>query len=152
MVNGHKLAMALRTAYLAFHRRADAALAPHGVTADQFVVLAVLKEGDAVTQRELARRAASDPNTIRAMLVLLENRGLIIRRPHPTDARARIVTLTAKGRKMYKTVWAAGEPVRSILLEALGPGEAEILIGRLASVARAMGFAGEETAPAELAG
>jgi DNA-binding MarR family transcriptional regulator len=138
MVDGHELAMALRTAYLALHRRADAALSRYGVTADQFVVLAALANGDAVTQRDLARRTASDPNTIRAMLLLLENRRFIARRRRATDARARTVTLTAKGRRVYQTVWVAGEPVREDLLAALGPAEAEALLGQLKNIARAM--------------
>ncbi len=36
-MSGHELAMALRLAYLTMHRRTDAVLAKHGVTADQFV-------------------------------------------------------------------------------------------------------------------
>ena len=75
-------------AYLMLHRQSDAAFAPHGVTADQFVLLARLSEGEALTQKELAIRMPSDPSTVRAMLVLLEERGLVRRDPHPTDGRA----------------------------------------------------------------
>ena len=39
----------------------------------------------------------SDPSTVRAMLVLLEERGLVSRDTHPTDGRARTVALTAVG-------------------------------------------------------
>ena len=56
--------MALRTAYLTFHRQADALFAGRGVTADQFVLLAALAEGDAVTQQDLVRRVSSDPNAV----------------------------------------------------------------------------------------
>ena len=38
--------------------------------------------------RELARRMPSDPSTVRAMLVLLEKRGLVQRNWNPTDSRA----------------------------------------------------------------
>jgi len=151
MTTGHDLAMALRAAYLAMHRRTDAALARHGVTADQFVLLAALARGDAVTQRDLARRTTSDPNTVRAMLLLLESRGLIARRRHRTDARARTVTLTAKGRRAYESLWAAGEPVREELVTALGPGEAETLLGLLGSVTRAMGGTDDGVERAEVA-
>jgi len=138
MATGHDLAMALRAAYLALHRRTDGALARHGITADQFVLLAALARGDAVTQRDLARRTASDPNTVRAMLLLLEDRGLVARRRHPTDARARTVTLTPKGRRTYEALWAAGEPVREEMMTSLGPGEVESLLGLLRTVTRAM--------------
>jgi len=46
-----------------------------GITADQFVILACLEEQDEVTQQDLVRRAASDPSTVRAMLVLMEGEG-----------------------------------------------------------------------------
>src|SRR6186713_391024 len=112
MTSNSDIAIALRTAYLALHRRSEARFAPHGVTADQFVLLATLARGQALTQRELARRMASDPSTVRAMLVLLEQRGLIQRESHPTDARARTVALTAAGRRTFRQLWKAGEPIR----------------------------------------
>jgi DNA-binding MarR family transcriptional regulator len=131
MTSGHDLAMALRAAYLAMHRRTDAALARYGVTADQFVLLAALARADALTQRELARRTSSDPNTVRAMLLILEERGLITRRPHPSDARARTVTMTRKGRQLYKALWESGEPVRELLLAEFDPDETAVLLGLL---------------------
>ena len=120
MTTGHDLAIALRGAYLALHRRSEAAFTQHGVTADQFVLLATLARGHALTQRELARRMSSDPSTVRAMLVLLEERGLVEREAHPTDARARTVALTAKGTRAFNRLWAAGEPIRAQMLDALG--------------------------------
>src|SRR2546423_14324458 len=114
MTTGSELPIALRAAYLALHRQSDAAFAPHGVTADQFVLLATLaRGGHALTQRELARRMSSDPSTVRAMLVLLERRGLLERDTHPTDARARTVALTAKGTRTVRQPWTAGGPVRA---------------------------------------
>ena len=138
MADGHELAMALRGAYLALHRRTDAALARHRVTADQFVLMAALARGEATTQRELARRTASDPSTVRAMLVLLERRKFVARAPHPTDARARTVALSATGRRVYERLWAASEPVRDELLAAIGEGDAATLLGHLARVASEM--------------
>jgi DNA-binding MarR family transcriptional regulator len=139
MTTGHELPMALRAAYLALHRRSEAAFARHGVTADQFVLLATLARGGrALTQRELARRMPSDPSTVRAMLVLLERRGLVGRDAHPTDARARTVALTAAGRRALTKLWAAGDPIRAGMLGALSPGEATTLVGLLSRVAGAL--------------
>jgi DNA-binding MarR family transcriptional regulator len=140
---GHDLALALRAAYLALHRRSDAAFAGHGVTADQFVLLAALAGGGARIQRDLARRAASDPNTVRAMLVLLERRGLVARGRHPTDGRARTVALTPEGRRVYERLWAESEPIRQQLLAAFRPDEVGALLGLLGRVRQAMG--GPET-------
>ncbi len=139
MTTGNDIAIALRAAYLALHRRSEARFAPHGATADQFVLLATLaREGQALTQRELARRMPSDPSTVRAMLVLLERRGLVQRDAHPTDARARTVALTPAGARAFRQLWAAGESIRARMLGALEPGEAETLVRLLARVAEAL--------------
>ena len=95
-----ELPSVLRAAYLALHRRTDARFAEHQVTADQFVLLASLSHGEALTQRELADRISSDASTVRAMLVLLEENGFVTRDSHPTDARAKTVALTAAGKRM----------------------------------------------------
>src|SRR5687768_14119425 len=99
MHRGHELAMLLRKAYLAFHRRANARIVKSGVTADQFVLLTMLAEEDGITQITAVERTASDPNTVTAMLRLLEQRGLIRREAHSEDGRARCVFLTNEGKK-----------------------------------------------------
>ena len=135
---GHQLAMSLRAAYRAMHRRADALFGRLGVTADQFVLLSSLAEGDGVTQQELVRRAASDPNTVRAMLVRLERRGLVARRAHRSDGRAHSVTLTPMGRRIHRRLAARSEPLRARLLAGLEEDEVSALMDMLARVARAM--------------
>ena len=132
---GHELAVALRAAYLAMHRETDASLARLGVTADQFVVLSALAGGEARTQRELVARTSSDPSTVRAMLVLLEKRGLVERRPHPTDGRARSVKLTTHGRRALARMWSATDPVRERLVATLNPSRIEQLTTSLSKVA-----------------
>jgi DNA-binding MarR family transcriptional regulator len=134
MTSGRDIARALRAAYLALHRHTNACFAKDGVTADQFVLLAALAEGDAVTQQDLVRRVSSDPNTVRAMLVLLEERGLVARERHPDDGRARCVTLTVKGRQVFDKLWTKSEPLRAQLLGAFGPDEVAALVGLLRRV------------------
>ena len=134
MVGGHDIAMALRAAYWAMHREADALLQPHGVTANQFVLMSILAEGGALTQQELVRRASSDANTVRAMLLLLERSGLVSRRPHPTDGRARCVTLTDRGRSTYTALWAKSQAFHKRLLAAIGPGSAPAFVQQLRSL------------------
>jgi DNA-binding MarR family transcriptional regulator len=138
MSTGHELALALRSAYLAMHRRAEAALACFGVTADQFVLLAALAEADALSQRELARRVGSDPSTVRAMLALLEGRGLVSRDPHPKDGRARSVALTLRGRRAYRQMYEGSEAFREGLFAAVGPDQAVTLLELLLRFAHAM--------------
>src|ERR1700730_9689274 len=99
MNDRQELPRLLRAAYFGMHRVSDAHFARQGVTADQFVLLACLAEDDGITQQELARRASSDPSTIRAMLLLLEGRELVTRERDPKDNRARLVRLPSKGRR-----------------------------------------------------
>lgn len=142
-----QLPLLLRTCYLALHRRSDAVFAIHGVTADQFVLLATLSSGQALTQRELARRMPSDPSTVRAMLVLLERQGLVRRDAHPTDSRARTVALTPAGEQKFQDLWHAGEPVRKQLIDGLQPDEVQTLVRLLAKVAGSLNASALPTVP-----
>lgn len=131
--------MALRAAYLALHRASDAKFAAHGVTADQFVLLATLARGGrALTQRQLAQRMPSDPSTVRAMLVLLEKSGLVEREPHPNDARARTVRLTVAGKRKFQKLWKSGESIREGMLDSLNVTESETLVRLLQQVTDAL--------------
>ena len=141
-----RLPLQLRAAYLALHRQSDAKFAEHGVTADQFVLLATLARGDALTQRQLARRMPSDPSTLRAMLVLLEKRGLVLREPHPTDGRARTVVLTSAGRRMFRKVWEAGQSIRDRMVSSLSVRELETLVELLRRVSASLANASSEMA------
>jgi DNA-binding MarR family transcriptional regulator len=138
MTDKSELPIALRAAYLALHRRSEAQFASHGVTADQFVLLATLERGHALTQRELARRMPSDPSTVRAMLVLLESRELVRRDAHPSDARKRAVALTAAGKRKFRELWMAGEEIRAQMLDALKPKEAKVVVASLRRIAEAL--------------
>src|SRR6516165_428915 len=131
MNEGRELPRLIRAAYFGMHRVSDAHFSRYGVTADQFVLLARLAEQDAITQKELARRASSDPSTIRAMLVLLEGRDLVARARHPGDSRARVVTLTTRGRRLFERLWKTSEPIRVQMLSGFSADEARTLVDSL---------------------
>jgi DNA-binding MarR family transcriptional regulator len=128
--------MALRRAYLLMHRRVDAHFA--GVTADQFVVLNALAEATSLTQRELADRIACDQNTLRAMLLLLEKKRLLQRSTHPTDGRARLVSLTPDGELLEQTLWEQSHVFRENLVALLGPTDSETLVTLLNRLSHAL--------------
>ncbi len=147
MSSGREIARALRIAYLALHRQTNDCCARHGVTADQFALLSALADADAVTQQELVRRIGSDPNTVRAMLLLLEDRGLVAREQHPADGRARCVTLTRKGRQLFKKLWKRSESLRTRLLAAFRDDEVAALLGLLAPRCRRDGLGRDKRHP-----
>ena len=129
-----KLPLALRAAYLALHRSTDAKFSPHDVTADQFVLMLALHESGSSTQRALADRISSDPSTVRAMLVLLEKNGFVQRAPHPTDSRAKTVSLTLLGKRRLRKLWKVGQSIRDEMLGTMTSEEAETLIALLRRV------------------
>lgn len=126
-MTSHNIAMALRSAYLSMHRATNSVLSKHKVTADQFVCLVILSEGIGLTQQELTKKANSDPNTIRAMLLLLQKRGLISRKDHPADGRAFSVSLTKKGKLRYEKLAEELKPVRDSMLTIFSEKETESL-------------------------
>lgn len=128
------LAMALRTAYLEMHRQTNSRLAKFAVTADQFVCLAILNENNGITQQELTKIAKSDPNTIRAMLVLLQKSGLITRKKHPADARAYSVSMTRRGEILFGKMDKELIPVRNKMLGVFRKTELNQLIDSLNSL------------------
>jgi DNA-binding MarR family transcriptional regulator len=88
------------------------ALAPFGLTHVQFVLLASLTWLDAeasVTQRDLAQHAGTDPMMTSQVLRTLEQKGLVVRAPHPRDARARAVSVTDAGAALANRANAAVE-------------------------------------------
>jgi DNA-binding MarR family transcriptional regulator len=134
----YKIPMTLRAAYLSMHRQTNAHLAQSGVTADQFVCLLILMEEDGIIQQELVKRASSDPNTMRAMLVILEKHGFITRKSHPEDGRARIVNITKKGRQIFNELVNSLKPVRDRLSSLFSDKEAEFLNKFLGMISEVM--------------
>lgn len=94
-------------ATLRWQRMVAAALRPLDLTHVQFVLLAVLwwfvtLRDERPSQRELAEQAGTDPMMTSQVVRALERKGLLVRTPHPTDARARQLDLTAKGKRLAR--------------------------------------------------
>lgn len=81
-----------------WQRQIKNGLSELGLTHVQFVLLASLAwlagEGQVVTQASLAAYAKTDVMMTSTVLRTLEERGLVRRDPHPTDTRARSLSLT----------------------------------------------------------
>ena len=146
MTSGHEVARALRAAYLALHRQTNACFAKVGVTADQFVLLVALADGDAMTQQELVRRVGSDPNTIRAMLLLLDRRGLVRRERTPLTAWRARVSLTGKGARCSRSCWPGANRCATVAVR-LPAGRAGRAGGALEPRCRGDDPAGEQRQP-----
>jgi DNA-binding MarR family transcriptional regulator len=58
----------------------------------------LLRDGEAVSTADLARRLSVDPANVSTLVTKLERRGLVRRKPAARDRRRRLVSLSAKGR------------------------------------------------------
>lgn len=100
----------------------DRTVAPHGLTHAQYSVLASLRgmtrSGGAPTQRELADQTGLDEIFVSKLVRTLERNGLIIRSPHPTDGRARLLSLTDVG---IDTITPAIAAVHDLLDDLTAP-------------------------------
>ncbi len=86
----------------AWQRRQRAALQPFGLTHSQFVLLATATwfgEEGPLTQARLAELSGVDPMTTSQIVRALEEAGLVERRDHPTDPRAKAIVVTRAGRE-----------------------------------------------------
>lgn len=88
-----------RTAGL-LSRYVNAEMEKHGVTLEQWIILAHLHENDGLEQHQIAMRCAKTKGTITHLLDHLERGNLVYRQPHPRDRRINQVFLTDKGNEL----------------------------------------------------
>ena len=101
----------------------DAALAPTGLTADEFGLYSVLTSAAALTPSEIARWVSAPATTVSSYLKRLEQRGHVQRDPNPADGRSYVVRLTPAGKKAHRAAGAAFLPVLDRVVTALGAEE-----------------------------
>ena len=70
-----------------------------GITLRQFSVLAAVADSEGASQADIVERTGIDRSTLADMVSRMEKSGLLKRKPAKHDARAKAVSLLAKGRK-----------------------------------------------------
>lgn len=98
----------------------DAALAPAGLSSDEFAVYSVLTAVTTITPTELARWMAAAPTTVSSYVKRFEARGHVAREPNPMDRRSYRIRLTPAGRRAHQKAATLFTPVRTQLEAALG--------------------------------
>lgn len=78
-------------------RQMRAAAVQHELSLTEAAVLSRLGREGPATTAELARGESMRPQSMSAIVAALEERGLIERRPHPSDGRQVNIALTEKG-------------------------------------------------------
>ena len=105
----------LRRAVLAIGRCGDATFSPYRLTTDQYSLMRAVQSDPGIRQVDVQDRIFAEPNTVTAMVTLLESRGILRRKPNPSDGRARMLYLTAHGHAVMKKLTEDWEPIRALL-------------------------------------
>lgn len=116
-------------ATLRWQRVMAAALAPLDLTHVQFVLLACAwwlgREQNPPNQLALAAQAGTDVKMTSAVLATLERKGLISREPDPADARAKRISVTARGADLAPRAIEAVEAADAEFFKGV-PGDAAL--------------------------
>lgn len=94
-------------------RHMRAAAAQHELSLTESAVLARLGRDGPATTSDLARAEGMRPQSMSAAVATLEERGLVERKPHPSDGRQLNIALTDKGAEVrsstkdLKRAWLA---------------------------------------------
>ncbi|MEV6844262.1 MarR family transcriptional regulator [Actinoplanes sp. NPDC051411] len=121
------LAKTLREAIQRLNRRVRQARPVGDLTFGQLSALTSILLAGALTPRELADLERVQPPTMTKIVGKLEDRGLVIRTPHPTDGRQVILAPTEEGRAIYAQFELARNAWLSEHLEQLGPEDRDVL-------------------------
>jgi MarR family transcriptional regulator, transcriptional regulator for hemolysin len=112
----------------------DVALSTTGLTPRKHHVLATALAAEH-TQTQLARIVGLDKTTMMVTLDELERDGLAARRALPTDRRARIVAVTAQGRKVLRRADKAFAEANERVLSRLPDAERAVFVQALERLA-----------------
>ncbi|MHB1138694.1 MAG: MarR family winged helix-turn-helix transcriptional regulator [Microthrixaceae bacterium] len=133
------LGILLLLAYQGFVRALHRELEDHGLgplrSSDGYVIRALA--GGPRRVAELARGLAVTKQAASQTVADMEDRGLLRRRPDPSDGRAALVQLTARGRRVLDVARNFHASYEEDLAERLGPRRAAALRAGLESVVAA---------------
>ena len=124
---GHLISLAAR----GFARLSEARLKPLGFGVGHLPVLVALRDGQAGSQRDLARFARIEQPSMAQMLARMERDGLIRRTPDPADGRSSHVVLTQAARDRLPDACATLLQGNHEALDGFDAGEAAQLVALL---------------------
>ncbi|GAA1259944.1 MarR family transcriptional regulator [Sphaerisporangium rubeum] len=91
------LASALRVSLARLNRRLRRQAGASSLTPTQLAALAAVERHSGITPGELAEHEKMQPPSMTRVISALEERGLLVRSPHPTDRRQVTVSVTEPG-------------------------------------------------------
>jgi DNA-binding MarR family transcriptional regulator len=109
-------------------------MAPFGLRPVDFSVLTLIAHNPGITSRQICAALDILPPNLVGMVKSLDKRGLIERRPHPTDRRAQGLHLSPAGRKLQKSAQATATRLESDVASRLSADELDTLKSLLRKV------------------
>jgi DNA-binding MarR family transcriptional regulator len=107
------------------------------LSAPQYGALSYLFDEPDIDQNGLAARLGIDRTSVGQLIDQMEKKGLVERRLDGADRRARLLRLTANGRKLRERMRPKAHLVNARLLQTLTPAERETLLQLLVRVIEA---------------
>lgn len=141
------LPMALLRARELVMERFRPMLQAHGVTEQQWRVLRVLHETDALEATELAKRASILAPSLSRIIKALESRNLIGVRKSETDARRSLLILTPEGADLIARIAPESARIYAGLMEKAGADRMAALSDELDRVIAALSAEAPDDAP-----
>lgn len=100
----HELWALLIESFAGWESRINQAAADVELSPVSAWALVQLDPEHAISQKELAARLHCNPSTVVDPTDRLEEAGLVVRRPHPSDRRVNTLAITARGRRVRETL------------------------------------------------
>jgi DNA-binding MarR family transcriptional regulator len=121
------LADAFRSVSRQLRETSQETLAPWDINPSQFRALRMLNHHGAIRLSDLSGRLHIAPRSATEVVDALESRGLVERRPDPSDRRATLVELTAHGTSVLGAIRAARGTEAERLFDRLTPADRDHL-------------------------
>jgi len=118
--NARRAALSVITVFL---RRME----PFGLRPVDFSVLTLIAHNPGVTSRQLCAELDILPPNLVGMIKNLDKRGLIERKPHPSDRRAQGLHLSPEGKRLQKQAQITATRLEHDVSHTLTPSELETL-------------------------
>jgi DNA-binding MarR family transcriptional regulator len=136
--SGMAAVVAVLRAEQIFLRRASEILRPLGLTFARYQVLGMVRWAGPLTLGAVGHRLWITPATVTNAIDRLEAAALCRRVDHPTDARATLVEITAKGRRLFDR--AVAQLNADVFADiGLTDEELDLLVGLLGKIRRTEG-------------
>jgi DNA-binding MarR family transcriptional regulator len=102
--DAYRVTWLIRRLFRAMGQRANEALSDRGLTAADRAVLEFLSAADALTVPAIAARYQVSRQHIQVTVNELVAKGLLTTRKNPEHKRSLLITLTARGRKLFASI------------------------------------------------